>query len=212
MRTGQSMKCAPPRPHQGGTRQGGFLPGPGGFLGPRRVCNRPFQENSSLLGGRIPTSPPTAQPAAGCRGHCRAGLHSEGSSPQPADEDSEGQSSPQSCRFTPTTTPKCHQAPPQRTKPRLRQTHCSRSLSCKGPNGHPDEAQDGCPRRATQPARGFPRLLGGVPPPSSDKAAPPARYPLPTPPLQGGVRRNLVFSKEEVSPTRLSHRIQCSSL
>lgn len=84
--------------------------------------------------------------------------------------------------------------------------------AAKGRVGTQKRLRRAAPRWATQPARGFPRLRGGVPPPSNDKAAPPARHPLPTAPLQGGLHRNLAISKEEVSPTRLSHRIQCSGL
>lgn len=208
------LSTIPPTSASGGTRQGGSLSGPGGFLGPRRVCNRPFQGNS----GPIPTSPPTARPAAGCRGCCGAGPHrppgTTGRTPLPIlqTRTPRARAAPRTEGSPPRPPRKCCHPPPQRTKPRLRQTHCPRSLSSKGPSGHPEEAQEGCPRWATQPAHGFPRLRGGVPPPSNDKAAPPARHPLPTAPLQGGAHRNLAISKEEVFPTRLSHRIQCSGL
>ena len=150
--------------------QGGSLPGPGGLLGPRRVWNHPFQGTLPSR-GQIPPSPRTARPAAGHRG---AGLHRP--SGTTVRTTPRVRAAPRTEGSPPRAPRKCHHPPPQRKRPRLRGTRCPRSLSCEGPSGHPDQAQEGCPHRATQPARGFPRLPGG---------APPGRCPLPTPPLQG---------------------------
>ena len=121
-----------------------------GVPGPQKSLQPPLPGKLLPPRGANSHVSPTAQPAAGCRGHLGAGLHSKDSSPQPADEDSEGQSSPQNCRFTPTTTLEVSPAPsiedkaqaqtdtlPQVTQLRRAEWAPRRGSGGLPPQGHP---------------------------------------------------------------------------
>lgn len=176
---GTERPPSPPSVHHGGTREGAPFLVLGDSWAPEESGTTPSRETLPVGGANSHISPLQPVPplgAAGQASHRPSGTTVRTPLPNLQTRTPRVRAAPRTEGSPPRAPWKCHHPPPQRTRPRLRGTRCPRSLSCKGPSGHPDQAQEGCPHRATQPARGFPRLPGG---------APLGRCPLATPPLQG---------------------------